>query len=67
MKIMKRKYDFYIKTFGLYLQIRYDGFYTSMIWYKKHDGKTKIIEKYNIWENYDKFINRAAKIKFVNP
>ena len=64
---MRQKFDFFIRSFGLYLQTRYDGWYTSMIWYTRKNGKTNVVEKSTVHEDYDAFINRVAKIKMVNP
>ena len=64
---MKRnRYNFYIKSLGLHLQIRHDGFYTSMVWYKKNKDHIKVIEKSFSEENKDDFINRIAKLKLCN-
>ena len=59
-------YNFYIKSFGLHLQIRHDGFYTSMVWYKKNNNQITVIEKSFREEDQDKFIDRIVKLKLCN-
>ena len=60
------RYNFYIKSFDLYLQLRHDGFYTSMVWYKKNKDQITVVEKSFREESQDKFINSVVKLKLYN-
>ena len=60
------RYNFFIKSMGLHLQTRHDGFYTSMVWYKKDKDRTIVVENSVRAEDYDKFIGRVAKLKLCN-
>lgn len=51
---------------SLYLQTRHDGFYTSMVWYKKDKDRIVVVENSVRAEDYDKFIGRVAKLKLCN-